>query len=118
MNSDKYGHWDVHDNTDLTDKCDVEINDWWEPEGWSLDDVMKYSNSKGYHGFTRDKNSNIVFFKKCDGKKKIDASELNGNKNHLVTYLQQDPDYRGHELVIGGCDRSIMHPRGVYELRL
>ena len=52
----------------------MEINDWWEPEGWSFDKVKKYSNSKGYHGFTMDKNSNIVFFKKCNGQKKIEES--------------------------------------------
>ena len=64
-----------------------------------------------------DKNSNIVFFKKCNGQKKVEAHQLTGNLNHLVTYLQQDPDYRG-EKVIDGCDRSINHPRGEYELRL
>ena len=39
--SDKTGHWNVHDNTDLRDQCDVEINDYWKPEGWSFDDVKK-----------------------------------------------------------------------------
>ena len=65
-----------------------------------------------------DKNSNIVFFKKCNGQKKIEANQLTGNLNHLVTYLQQDPDYRDQEIVIEGCDKSIYHPRGEYELRL
>jgi len=101
----------------LKNQCDVEINDWWEPEGWSIEDVMKYSNSKGYHGFTRDKNSNIVYFKKCDGKKNVETNQLTGGQNHLMTYLQQDPDYRDQK-VIDGCDRSIRHPRGTYELRL
>ena len=39
--SDSTGHWNVHDNTDLRDQCDVEINDYWKPEGWSFDDVKK-----------------------------------------------------------------------------
>ena len=78
---------------------------------------MKYSNSKGYHGFTRDKNSNIAYLKKCDGKTKVETNQLTRNQKHLVTYLQQDPDWRD-EKVIDGCDRSIHHPRGTYELRL
>jgi len=65
-----------------------------------------------------DKNSNKVYFKKCNGQKKIEANQLTGNANHLITYLQQDPDYRDQEIVIEGCDRSIYHPRGEYELRL
>jgi len=52
----------------------VEENDWWEIEGWSFDDVKKWSNARGYHGFTMDKNSNKVFFKKCNGQKKIEAN--------------------------------------------
>ena len=103
MNTSGAGHWDVHDNSDLKDQCDKEILDWWEPEGWSIEDVMKYANVRGYHGITRDKNSNIAFLKKCDGKKKVETNQLTRNQNHLVTYLQQDPDYRG-EKVIDGCD--------------
>ena len=88
----------------------MEIADWWEPRGWTIEDLMKYSNSKGYHGFTRDKNSNIAYLKKCDGKKKVDENQLTRDQNHLETYLQRDLDYRG-EKVIDGCDKSIYHPR-------
>ena len=91
--SDKTGHWNVHDKADLRDQCDVEIIDWWHGE-WSFDNVLKYSNSKGYHGFTMDKNSNIVFFKRCSGQKKIEEYDLDEGYSHLITYLQQDFDYR------------------------
>lgn len=73
---------------------------------------------KGYHGFTMEKNGPKVFFKKCDGQKKIEDNELSWGYDHLVTYLQQDFDYRDQEIVIEGCDKSIYHLNKQYELRL
>ena len=65
-----------------------------------------------------DKNSHIVFFKRCSGQNKIKEHDLEGPHDHLITYLQQDFDYRDNEVVIWGCDRSVYHPRLQYELRL
>ena len=45
----------------------MEENDWWKGEHWTLDKVKEYSNSRGYHGFTMDKNTDKVNFKKCNG---------------------------------------------------
>ena len=67
--SDTTGHWHVNDNADLP-HCDVDdsYGDWVKSEGWSVDMIKKYSNLKGYHGFTMDKDPDgKVWFKKCSG---------------------------------------------------